>query len=226
MDTMAALALATDSPTDELLKRKPYGKDDPLITRRMWLNIFGQAIFQLFVNLAVLYGGHELLGVVPDSTEHRTMIFNIFVMCQLFNEINCRKLGTEFNIFAGLFTNHICMGVLFFTLVMQYGMVQFGGEFTSTHPLSTHQWLVCIGIGAIALPIGFILKLIPVTEPTHEIGYTYKKSRATALSRKESVRLWGKVKSATKMAGVVSYMQQPKFAESFRRKHRLDIAGF
>jgi calcium-translocating P-type ATPase len=220
MDTMAALALATDSPAPELLERRPYGKDDPLITRRMWLNIFGQAIFQLCVNLTVLYGGDVIFGVTADSVEHRTLIFNIFVLCQVFNEINCRKLGQDFNVFNGLFTNHICMAVLFFTVLMQFGMVQFGGEFTSTFPLSLQQWLICTGIGAISLPVGFLLRLIPIKEPDPE---TNKKSRVPVLTRKESVRLWGKVKSATKMAAVINYLKHsPGYAESVRRKRRLD----
>jgi len=49
MDTMAALALATEAPTEALLQRKPYGKDDALITRTMWKMIFGQAGFQVMI---------------------------------------------------------------------------------------------------------------------------------------------------------------------------------
>ena len=33
MDTLASLALATEMPTPELLKRKPYGRTSPLISR-------------------------------------------------------------------------------------------------------------------------------------------------------------------------------------------------
>ncbi len=35
MDTFASLALATESPTEKLLDRRPYGRDDPIITRKM-----------------------------------------------------------------------------------------------------------------------------------------------------------------------------------------------
>ena len=45
MDTCAALALATESPTKDLLKRKPYGRNDLIVTPVMWRNIVGQAIF-------------------------------------------------------------------------------------------------------------------------------------------------------------------------------------
>lgn len=35
MDTLASLALATEQPTEALLKRKPYGRTKSLISRTM-----------------------------------------------------------------------------------------------------------------------------------------------------------------------------------------------
>lgn len=57
MDTLASLALATESPTDELLKRKPYGRTKSLISRTMVKNIFGHAIFQLTLLLLLFFLG-------------------------------------------------------------------------------------------------------------------------------------------------------------------------
>lgn len=45
MDTMASLALATEPPTDELLKRKPYGRLEAMITPIMWRNIICHGIW-------------------------------------------------------------------------------------------------------------------------------------------------------------------------------------
>jgi magnesium-transporting ATPase (P-type) len=47
MDTLAALALATETPNPSLLRRKPHGRFDSLVNRRMWLNIVGQSILQV-----------------------------------------------------------------------------------------------------------------------------------------------------------------------------------
>jgi len=191
MDTMAALALATDSPSPDLLKRKPYGKDDDLITRSMWHNIIGQASFQLIINLVVLYFGHIIFGVPQDSVLHRTIIFNIFVFCQIFNELNSRKLGVVFNIFSGFFTNHICVGVLIFTLLVQYLIVEFGGEFASTTPLSSGQWIACILIGSLGLPMGVLIKLIPIppTDSSTKIRDVIPESPSTRKSTtSESLR--------------------------------------
>ena len=43
----------------------------------------------------------------PDigPSRHFTYIFNIFVLLQLFNEINSRKIMNELNVFEGIFRN-------------------------------------------------------------------------------------------------------------------------
>jgi Ca2+ transporting ATPase len=45
MDSLAALALATEEPRDELLQRPPYRKKEYIISRKMTKHILGQAVF-------------------------------------------------------------------------------------------------------------------------------------------------------------------------------------
>jgi len=51
-----------------------------------------------------------------------------------------------------------------FTIVMQFLIIEFGGEFTSTESLNLNEWLFCIGIGSLGLPVGFLIKLVPIKE--------------------------------------------------------------
>lgn len=85
MDTFAALALATDPPTEELLNRRPEPRSAPLITFKMWKMIIGQAIFQLVVTLVLLYS--NVLSYSTDNVVLQTVVFNTFVFCQIFNEV-------------------------------------------------------------------------------------------------------------------------------------------
>ncbi|KAK2958516.1 ion-transporting P-type ATPase [Blattamonas nauphoetae] len=55
MDTLAALALATEQPTRELLKRKPSGKNDSIISGSMWRNIIIGAVYEVIVIVLVLF---------------------------------------------------------------------------------------------------------------------------------------------------------------------------
>ena len=62
MDTFASLALATEPPTDSLLKRRPYGRNKPLISRTMMKNILGHAVYQLTVIFFLLFAGEPWGG--------------------------------------------------------------------------------------------------------------------------------------------------------------------
>lgn len=57
MDTLASLALATEMPTSSLLLRKPYGRTKPLISRTMFKNIIGHALYQLVIIFSLLFIG-------------------------------------------------------------------------------------------------------------------------------------------------------------------------
>ncbi|KAJ1939587.1 plasma membrane calcium, partial [Linderina macrospora] len=85
MDTLAALALATEGPTDEVLERPPQQRNSALITFEMWRMIIGQAIFQVVINLLLLNYGHEIFHLPYTDAglaQLRTMVFNSFVFLQ------------------------------------------------------------------------------------------------------------------------------------------------
>jgi Ca2+-transporting ATPase len=89
MDTLAALALATDPPVDSVLDRKPERKGSSIITTTMWKMIIGQAIYQLLITFLIYFGSPGILpaydpDVQPD--EIQTLVFNTFVWMQIFNQ--------------------------------------------------------------------------------------------------------------------------------------------
>merc|ERR1740130_98609 len=53
---------------------------------------------------------------LPTPSQHYTVFFNAFVMMTLFNEINCRKLNGEINVFSGIHLNLYFVGIWFLTL--------------------------------------------------------------------------------------------------------------
>ncbi|KAM5287779.1 plasma membrane calcium-transporting ATPase 1 isoform 14-T14 [Ctenodactylus gundi] len=127
MDTLASLALATEPPTESLLLRKPYGRNKPLISRTMMKNILGHAFYQLVVVFTLLFAGEKFFDIdsgrnaplhAPPS-EHYTIVFNTFVLMQLFNEINARKIHGERNVFEGIFNNAIFCTIVLGTFVIQ-----------------------------------------------------------------------------------------------------------
>ena len=69
MDTLASLALATEPPSDELLKRKPYSKREGLITAQMWKFIIFQGLWQIVILGVILFKGTPVLTKAPKYSE-------------------------------------------------------------------------------------------------------------------------------------------------------------
>ena len=88
MDTFAALALATEPPGERLMLQPPQGRTESLITRIMYKNMIGHAVWQMAV---LLWMTHEpssaaWFGLVPadlGTPLHDTIIFNTFVIMQV-----------------------------------------------------------------------------------------------------------------------------------------------
>jgi len=57
MDTLGALALATEPPSDEILNRQPYAKDNAIVTEVMWRNVFGHGIYQVIILMIIVFRG-------------------------------------------------------------------------------------------------------------------------------------------------------------------------
>ena len=89
MDTFASLALATEPPSDKLLNRFPYKRNEPIISPCMWRNIIGQAIYQIIILSLILFKGPEYFGIEsslgmidydPVKARHFTIFFQSFVL--------------------------------------------------------------------------------------------------------------------------------------------------
>jgi len=121
---------------------------------------------------------------VEEGTRHFTVVFNTFVLMQLFNEFNSRQLQTvealreswaEWNVMRGVTKNPLFVGVMAITFVLQYILVQFTGLFFKVRPLTAHQWGLCAAIAVGALPLQFLINLVlvldsPKTAPPQKSG--------------------------------------------------------
>ena len=57
MDSLGALALATEPPKKDLLKRPPYRRDEYIISRKMVKHLLGNAVYQIAIIYAIVFGG-------------------------------------------------------------------------------------------------------------------------------------------------------------------------
>ncbi|KAF7116940.1 hypothetical protein CNMCM5793_005570 [Aspergillus hiratsukae] len=165
MDTFAALALATDPPTEDILQRPPRPRSAPLFTVIMWKLILGQSIYKLAFCFTLYFAGNQILNYNPDNHQQQleldTIIFNTFVWMQIFNELNCRRLDNRFNIFQGILKNRWFMVINAVMVGGQVLIIFVGGAAFGVTRLDGSQWAICIGCGAFCIPWAAVLKLIP-----------------------------------------------------------------
>jgi Ca2+ transporting ATPase len=154
MDTLAALALATEPPSEALLDRQPYKKTDYIITPTMMKMILGQAIFQIAVLLIFVFlGEHFLFDIIAERqlqfgkntivsgrslsgfdrgyyrnySVHYTYNFNIFVMLTFFNFFHARILDNSLNIFKDITKSNLLIVILIIIFVFQILFLTFAG---------------------------------------------------------------------------------------------------
>jgi len=184
MDSMGALALATEPPRMELMERKPFGRYAPLINRAMFRNIIGMSIYQLTVCLVLQFVGEEIFNIPcfptssaspEDILEHpcsgttlelNSVIFNTFVFMQIFSEINSRRIA-ERDIFSGIFKSYYFCLIIVVTIAVQC-IIMFAvagttvGDAVGFGTITGAEWGACILLGVLTLPVGFITRLVPL----------------------------------------------------------------
>jgi len=183
MDSMGALALATEPPRPELMDRMPYGRRAPLINRAMFRNILGMSVYQLIVSLVLQFAGPDLFNIPctprPDRPEEaeahpcgeqeleiNSTIFNVFVFMQIFNEINSRRIAHK-NIFSRIHKSTLFLAIIAFTIVIQVALMEGVGRTRVGRSIGISritgaEWAAAVILGIITLPVGFLIRLIPL----------------------------------------------------------------
>lgn len=157
MDTFAALALASEPSYKEVMQKKPRGINDFIISRPMMFNIFGVG----FIFLAILLG--FLLWMNKDgevSVYELSVFFTTFVMMQFWNMFNARTLGSNNSAFYKLGENRNFIAIAVLILGLQIVIIQFGGGFFRTEPLSLQHWIMILTGTSFVLWIGEIKRMI------------------------------------------------------------------
>ncbi|KZT01381.1 calcium-translocating P-type ATPase [Laetiporus sulphureus 93-53] len=163
MDTFAALALATDPASPELLDRKPDKKTAPLFSVDMYKQIIGQSIYQIVIVLLFHFLGDQIFAFDPsaDETNIQTVVFNIFVFAQISNSFNCRRLDNHLNIFEGISRNYYFIGITLIEIAGQVLIVFVGGDAFSVERIDGAEWGISLALGFVSIPLGALIRLIP-----------------------------------------------------------------
>jgi P-type Ca2+ transporter type 2C len=133
----------------------------------MWKMIIGQAIFQLIVTLVLYFIGPEILNYDRNSEDQMlqrdTLIFNIFVWMQIFNEFNNRRLDNKLNILEGVHRNKFFIFINILMVGLQVGIIFVGDRVFDITPggLDGTQWAISIMVAIMTIPWGVLVRLFP-----------------------------------------------------------------
>ncbi|RNF05979.1 putative vacuolar-type Ca2+-ATPase [Trypanosoma conorhini] len=164
MDTLAALALATEEPSEACLGRGPVPRRAALVSHRMWCTICTIAGYQILSTLLVERFGAAWFGV--SGAEMQTIVFNVYLLSVIFHMFNARKVYEELNCFEGLWErSRTFVGVVAFCFAFQVFCVEMLGSFMQVVPLRGDQWFGCLALSLLTLVFGVVSRLVPLEEP-------------------------------------------------------------
>ncbi|KAJ3038190.1 Calcium-transporting ATPase 10, plasma membrane-type [Rhizophlyctis rosea] len=171
MDSLGALALASDDPDDDILDHPPHSRHEHLLSRPMREYIFFQLTYQVIVLLTILLKGDDLMP--PDLNHHsaddlagnptkrtKTLVFTTFILCQITNEICARQLTGELHLFKNFFRNKLFLLIMVVIIFVQVIVVLWGQSFFSTSDMNGQEWALCICLAIGNLPWVFFTRLL------------------------------------------------------------------
>jgi len=157
MDSLAAIALASEPADERVLLEKPRDREEFIINKPLARAIFGFGGFVWILCTVILYKHEaiqEALGL--SETAFKATFFGGYMIMNWWNMFNARVIGKNKSVFSGLGSNAKFTGILLFIAVVTILVVQFGGEFFQTEPLSLNIWLM---IFALTSPVVIVREL-------------------------------------------------------------------
>lgn len=174
MDTLAAIALCSEPPRPGLMEMPPKRRTENIVSPAMLGTIISTAVFFIVVMMSLLLlmkGTPEHPGwfagegawsdVFPNFTMRQgTIFFTVYVVFQVWNEINCRSLDPSVSGLIGLGKNRVFLGIAGLILGVQMLIVTFGGSIFHVEPLGVWDWLLIMAATASVLAYAELVRLV------------------------------------------------------------------
>ncbi len=170
MDTFAAIALCSEPPRRGLMRVPPKRRAESILTRHMLRTIALTAGFFVVVMIGLLLGmqragwfagdGPVSDGFTDLTARQVTVFFTVYVLFQVWNQINCRSLTPATSGLRGLLNNRMFLLIMLVTLLGQVLIVGFGGRVFQVEPLEPFDWLAIIAGTSSVLAFAEVIRRI------------------------------------------------------------------
>ncbi len=112
----------------------------------MWRNLVIQALYQAAIIVSFQFKGVS-----------QTIIFNSFVLCQVFNLVNAREVEKK-NVFKGIHQNPLFWVSVGVFLALQMAFTETAHILVGVPRLNCVQWLVCVLVGMLSWATDWVTK--------------------------------------------------------------------
>ncbi len=160
MDSLAALALALEPPTDRLFSQRPHGRTEQLISRQMAIHIgvIGAVMFSVLMLILFV---PDIFNLSKKSDVYRdTFIFNTFVWMQVFNMLNCRSIRPDRSPFTNIAASRSFLTIVGLIVASQVVIMLIGGKVFSIALQSPIDWVKAVVIGLAMLAVGAAVRAL------------------------------------------------------------------
>ncbi|MCL7047129.1 hypothetical protein MKW94_017983 [Papaver nudicaule] len=166
--TLAALALLTEAPTQDVLEMEPINQTQHIITKSMRWNILAQVCYQGMVLLIIQFiKDRGFLGM--NRKVKKAMVFNGFVLYLVSNQFNARAPDKK-NVFKGIIVSHWFLVSVGVPIILETLLMEFAEKVTGFPRLNKMQWLACILFAIMSWPIDYAVKCISSFFVNRSIG--------------------------------------------------------
>jgi len=155
-DGFPALALSVDPAEPDIMRRKPRGLKDPILSRAMVTRMIVIGIIMMAGTLFMFQHFQKDYGLQYAQT----IAFCTLVVFQLFNVLNCRS---EYNSLfrLGVFSNIKLWIAIFVSIVLQLAVIYTPlSVYFKTTPIEFMHWGWIIMVGSSVLIYGELAKLV------------------------------------------------------------------
>lgn len=157
MDTLTGLAFAFEPPLLEYMTEPPKKKNESIINRYMFGEIFFTGFYSfilciLFLKLPIF------ISLYRNNTKYlMSAFFGLFIFIDIFNSFNART--HRLNLFSNILKNKIFLTIIIIIAIIQIILIYFGGNLFRTIGLNFKEFQIMILMAATVIPVDFLRKL-------------------------------------------------------------------
>lgn len=169
-DTISALALGVEKGNKDIMRRPPNKHEKHLFSGFVGFNMVTYGLIQAFLVLMVYFISYDIIGL--DATKVITLCFVTLTMIEAFQSYNMkdeRRSLFASNPFDNSFLNWGFVYSFALCVLVVAIPIPFLQTALNITTLTLNEWLICIGVGFMTIPIAEFIKLcVKLSEPKHK----------------------------------------------------------